>query len=159
MTAVGHPRPMPGARRAYRFPAFERTRLPNGIEVVVAPVRRLPLVTIRLVLDTGARQERREEAGLAGLAAAALAEGTTRLDSGALADEFERLGGALLTYATWDSTHVRSTVLSGQLEPALRLLAEVVRSPAFDAREVDRLKEERLAELLELRTEPRGLAD
>ena len=159
MTAVGHPRPMPGARRAYRFPAFERTRLPNGIEVVVAPVRRLPLVTIRLVLDTGARQERREEAGLAGLAAAALAEGTTRLDSGALADEFARLGGALLTYATWDSTHVRSTVLSGQLEPALRLLAEVVRSPAFDAREVDRLKEERLAELLELRTEPRGLAD
>ena len=159
MTAVGHPRPMPGARRAYRFPAFERTSLPNGIEVVVAPVRRLPLVTIRLVLDTGARQERREEAGLAGLAAAALAEGTTRLDSGALADEFERLGGALLTYATWDSTHVRSTALSGQLEPALRLLAEVVRSPAFDAREVDRLKEERLAELLELRTEPRGLAD
>jgi zinc protease len=159
MTAVTHPRPPAGARRPYRFPAFERTRLPNGIEVVVAPVRRLPLVTIRIVLDTGARQERREEAGVASLAASALAEGTNRLDSGELADAFEQLGGALLTYATWDATQVRSTVLSARLEPALRLLAEVVRTPAFNAREVNRLKEERLAELLELKSEPRGLAD
>ena len=159
MTAVVHPRPSAGPRRPYRFPTFERTRLPNGIEVVVAPVRRLPLVTIRIVLDTGARQERREEAGVASLAASALAEGTTRLDSAALADAFEQLGGALLTYATWDATQVRSTVLSARLEPALRLLAEVVRTPAFNVREVDRLKEERLAELLELKSEPRGLAD
>jgi zinc protease len=159
MTAAAHPRPAPGPRRPYRFPTFERTRLPNGIELVVVPVRRLPLVTIRLVLDTGARQEQRQEAGVGALAAAALAEGTTRLDSGALADEFEQLGGALMSYATWDSTHVRSTVLAGNFEKALRLLAEVVRTPAFNPREVDRLKEERLAELLELRSEPRGLAD
>jgi zinc protease len=117
------------------------------------------LVTIRFVLDTGARQERRGEAGVAALAASALAEGTTRLDSSALADEFEQLGAALQTYATWDATHVRSTVLSDRLEPTLRLLAEVVRTPAFSEREVDRLKQERLAELLELKTEPRGLAD
>lgn len=159
MSAIAHLRPLPGPRRPYRFPAFERTRLPNGVEVVVAPVRRLPLATIRLVLDTGARQEGRDKAGLAALAAAVLAEGTERLDSAALADEFEQLGGALLTYATWDATHVRSTVLSSHFEPALRLLAEVVRTPAFNEREVDRLKEERLAELLELKNEPRGLAD
>jgi zinc protease len=152
-------RPVPGQSRPYRFPAFERTTLPNGVELIVAPVHRLPLVTIRFVLDVGARQEARHDAGVAMLTAAALAEGTTRLDALALANEFERLGGALLSYATWDATHVRTTVLSHRLRDALSLLTEVVRTPALDEREVSRLKEERLAELLELKTEPRGLAD
>jgi zinc protease len=150
---------MPGPSRPYRFPAFERITLPNGLELIIAPVRRLPLVTIRFVLDVGARQEPRHAAGLASLTAAALAEGTERLDAGALAEEFELLGGSLSTYATWDATHARTTVLSNRLEPALSLLSEVVRTPGFAPREVERLKEERLAELLELKSEPRGLAD
>jgi zinc protease len=159
VTAPVITRPIPGPPRPYRFPAFERTRLPNEVELIVAPVRRLPLVTIRLVLDVGARQERRDQAGIATLAASALAEGTTRLDAGALADEFERLGGSLSAYATWDATHVRTTVLSSRVPEALALLSEVVRTPAFAPREVERLKQERLAELLELKSEPRGLAD
>ena len=159
MSAPPLARPTSGASRPYRFPAFERTTLPNGIELLIAPVRRLPLVTIRFVLDVGARQEPRAQAGVATLTAAAMAEGTTRLDAMALADEFERLGGALSSYATWDATHVRTTVLSSRLREALALLSEVVRTPSLPAREVNRLKEERLAELLELKSEPRGLAD
>ena len=159
MTAPVISRPRPGPPRPYRFPRFERITLPNGLELIIAPVRRLPLVTVRFVLDVGARLEPREQAGLASLTASALAEGTQRLDAGALADEFERLGGSLLSYATWDASHVRTTVMSSRLEPALALLAEVVRTPAFASRELNRLKEERLAELLELKAEPRGLAD
>lgn len=152
-------RPVPGRSRPYQFPSFERITLPNGLELIIAPVRRLPLVTIRFVLDVGARQEPRDVAGIASLTAAALAEGTERLDAGSLAEEFERLGGSLSSYATWDATNVRTTVLSSRLESALALLSEVVRKPAFAPREVERLKEERLAELLELKSEPRGLAD
>lgn len=159
MTPPVIPRPVPGPSRPYRFPSFERTSLPNGVELIVAPVRRLPLVSIRLVLDVGARQEPRSTAGVANLAAAALAEGTMRLDAAALADEFERLGGSLSSEATWDATQVYTTVLSSRLREALALLSEVVRTPAFTPREVERLKQERLAELLELRSEPRGLAD
>jgi zinc protease len=51
------------------------------------------------------------------------------------------------------------TALSEHLAPAFGLLGEVLRTPAFKAREVERLKGERLAELLQLRAEPRGLAD
>lgn len=152
-------RPVPGASRPYRFPVFERARLPNGLAVLVAPVRRLPLVSVRVVLDAAAREEARSHAGVAALAAGALAEGTTRLDANALADAFERLGSTLATYAGWDATQARVTVLSHRLDAALRLLGDVVRTPAFSPREVDRLRSERLAELLELKAEPRGLAD
>jgi zinc protease len=50
-------------------------------------------------------------------------------------------------------------VLSHQLPTAFELFAEVLREPAFPEREVERLKAERLAEILQLRAEPRGLAD
>lgn len=152
-------RPIPGPARPYRFPAFERHRLPNGIEILVAPVRRLPLASVRFVLDTGARDDEPARAGLATLAAAALAEGTPHLDGAALAEAFERLGGSLASFATWDAVHLRTTVLSARLRPAFRLMADVLRTPAFPLREVERLRQERLAELLELRSEPRGLAD
>ena len=39
------------------------------------------------------------------------------------------------------------------------LFAEVLLEPAFPERELARIKAERLADLLQLRTEPRGLAD
>ena len=159
MSAAVVTRPLPGPPRPYRFPSFERLTLPNGLELIIAPVRRLPLTTIRFVLDVGARQEEPALAGVASLMAVSLAEGTERLSASALAQEFERLGGALSSYATWDASHVRTTVLSDRLSRALLLLTEVVRSPAFAPREIERLRDERLAELLELRSEPRGLAD
>ncbi len=51
------------------------------------------------------------------------------------------------------------TALSEKLPPAFELLGEVIRTPAFRVREVQRLKAERQAELMQLRAEPRGLAD
>jgi zinc protease len=41
----------------------------------------------------------------------------------------------------------------------MRLVGEVLTNPAFPEREIERLKAERLAEILQLHTEPRGLAD
>jgi zinc protease len=51
------------------------------------------------------------------------------------------------------------TVLSSRLSDAMALLAEVVLEPAFPERELERLKAERQAEILQRRAEPRGLAD
>lgn len=152
-------RPLPDPPRPYRFPPFQRGRLANGVQILVAQVRRTPLVTLRIVLDAGAARDPLEEAGLASLTAQAVAEGTVRLDGALLAREFERLGGTLSTHISWDSAGVQTTVLRERSAAAMALLAEVVREPAFPEREVLRLRDERLAELLELRTEPRGLAD
>src|ERR1700721_1539810 len=41
----------------------------------------------------------------------------------------------------------------------MAVLGDVLMAPSLPAREVERLKAERLAELLQLRAEPRGLAD
>jgi zinc protease len=51
------------------------------------------------------------------------------------------------------------TVLASHFPQAFELFGETLLHPEFPEREVERLKAERQAELLQLRTEPRGLAD
>ena len=153
------PRPTPGPPRPYRFPTFVRDRLANGIELIVAPVHKLPMVTIMVIADAGAMAEPAGRAGVASLTARALLEGTQRRSAMELTERLESLGAATEAYADWDSAAVSMTVLSTKLVEAFDLFGEVLRDPAFPEREVERLKAERLAELLQLRTEPRGLAD
>ncbi len=152
-------RPKPGPPRSYRFPQFKDEMLPTGIRLITAPVAKLPLVTVLVLVNAGSTNEPRGKEGVAALTAAALLEGTTRFDGAELAERFEQLGTSLESGADWDSAFLKITVLSDKLDEATKLLGEAISSPLFPEREVERLKAERLAEILQLETEPRGLAD
>lgn len=143
----------------YRFPRFEIAALENGLRVIVAPVRKLPVVTALLLVDAGASTEPAGRDGVANLTARGLLEGTLRRSGNELTERFERLGGGVFAGADWDSADVGVTVLRSHLESALALLGEQVLEPSFPERDVARLRAERLADLLQIRTEPRGLAD
>ncbi len=152
-------RPQPGPPRVYHFPRFERRTLDNGLELIVAPVPKLPLVTVVVLVDGGAVCDPAGREGTAQLAAKLLIEGTEKSDGAELTERFERLGASIDAHADWDATTVTMTALSEHLPAAFALVGEVLRTPAFRMREVERLKAERRAELLQLRAEPRGLAD
>lgn len=152
-------RPGPGEPRPYRFPAFETRVLPNGLRVTVAPVHAYPVVTTLAVIEAGATRDPRDDEGLARLVTRALTEGTQHMDALALATRLEMLGTTLDTGADWDSAIAQLTALSSRIDDAMAVLAEVLRNPAFPEEELERLRAERLADLAQLRAEPRGLAD
>jgi zinc protease len=152
-------RPKAGPARSYRFPRFKDETLPTGVRLITVPVAKLPLATVLVLVDAGSTGEPRGKEGVAALTAAALLEGTTRLDGAELAEKFEQLGTSLESGADWDSAFLKITVLSDKLEEATKLMGEVISKPLFPDREIERLKAERLAEILQLETEPRGLAD
>lgn len=152
-------RPKSGPARSYQFPKFHSEVLPGGVRLLVAPIDKLPVITVLVVVDTGATSDPAGKEGVAMLTARALLEGSRRYDGAELAEKFEQLGTSLESGADWDSTFVKITVLSERLRPALALLGEVFTTPVFPDREVQRLKAERLAELLQIETEPRALAD
>jgi zinc protease len=152
-------RPVPGPPREYHFPAFERHTLDSGLHVIVAPVRRLPMVTAALVCDAGGAAELAAQGGIAQLTARALLEGTRRSDGSELTERFERLGASVSSSADWDAALVQLTVLTERFSDAMELLGEVVLEPALAHRDVERLRAERLSEILQLRAEPRGLAE
>lgn len=152
-------RPGPLNPRPYHFPRFERRRLANGMQLVVAPVRKLPVASVITLVDAGEVCCDRGREGLASLTAHLLLEGTVASDGAELVERFERLGTSAEAASDWDGAWMTLTSLREQLGPAIKLLGEVLRQPSFPQREVDRLKAERLADLLKLRAEPRGLAD
>ena len=127
--------------------------------MIVAPVTKLPLVTILAVFNSGASDDPPGYEGLAQLTAQLLREGTETRTGLEVVEGFERLGTSLETGADWDSTIVGMTLLRDHLTTGFPLFAEVLTSPVFPEHELERLKSERLAERMQILSEPRELAD
>jgi zinc protease len=140
------------------FPTITRRRLASGLLVLAARHGEMPVATATLVLRAGGTREPPGREGLAHLTAEALDTGTARHDGNALAWAFERLGVELETSASWDALVLRVHGPLARFEPALALLAEVARAPTFPHDEVERLRDEQAAAILQHRTEPRALA-
>jgi zinc protease len=151
-------RPGPGVPRDYQFPAVTRSTLANGLRIAVAPMPRLPIVTVLAVVDAGAERDPRGQEGIASLTARALTEGAGALDGAALTERFELLGSGLDAGSDWDDAVVHLSVTPARIEAAMVLLADVLRVPLFAERDIERLKAERLSDLLQQQVEPRGLA-
>jgi zinc protease len=152
-------RPTPGEPRPYDFPPIARSQLDNGLTVLVADLPGRPLLSASIILPVGAVDEPAAEGGAALLAARALTEGTERYDAVGLTEASERLGASLHAEAGWDATSIGVDVPTTRLEPALELLAEVLLRPTFPPDEVERLRDERLNDLLQAQADPRRRAD
>ena len=148
-------RPEPGAPRPYEFPSVGEQRLSNGLSLLVVDLPGRPLVSASAVVVGGAVEEPADKGGATVLAARALAEGTERYDAIALVEASERLGASLHAESGWDALSVSVDVPSDRLAPALELVAEVLLRPTFPASEVERLRDERLNDLLQARADPR----
>ena len=152
-------RPAPAQPRPYDFPAVQQQRLRNGLLVVLVDMPGRPLVSATLVVPVGAADEPPEDAGAAVLAARAMTEGTEQYDAVALTEAAERLGASIHAESGWDATSVGIDVPSARLGQALELLAEVLLRPTFPASEIERMRDERLNDLLQAQADPRRRAD
>ncbi len=152
-------RPVPGTPRPYAFPAVATHRLANGLTILLADLPGRPLVSASLIMANGAADEPPETAGATVLAARALSEGTERYDAIGLVEASERLGASLHAEAGWDALSAGVEVPAARLSAALELLAELVLRPTFPEHEVERLREERLNDLLQARADPRRRAE
>src|SRR3569833_180690 len=94
-------RPLPGPPREYHFPRFERRTLANGTKLVVAPVKKLPLATVIVLVDAGATCDPEGREGTAQLVAKLLIEGTQEFDGAELTEQLECVGAAIEASAGW----------------------------------------------------------
>ena len=152
-------RPASGAPRPYRFPDFVRHTLPNGLGVWLVPLADRELVSVQVLTDAGAATEDEAQGGIAALTAQLLVTGTRRLDAAAFAETAERLGIEVGSESSWDSARAGFTALGAHLEAGLGLLTEMLTEPRLDESEFDRLRAERLNDIMQARAEPGRLAD
>jgi zinc protease len=127
------------------LPPVTRVTLDNGLRLVVAEYRELPLVEIYAIVGAGAAQDPVGKDGLAAMTADALRRGAGDLSAEELAEAIESLGGDIGTQAGTDGTIVSAEFLSKDFAAGLDLLRQVVLDPTFARDEIRRAREEQLA--------------
>ncbi|MFN2614923.1 MAG: M16 family metallopeptidase [Actinomycetota bacterium] len=147
-------KPTPSAPRAFRFPAFERARLDNGLTVITCDVPGRPLVSMRLVLEAGAFNEPADIAGVATLSARAMTEGSKRFPGIAFAEAAESIGADVSADPSWETVTVGAGVSVSRFAEALELIAEAALHPEFPDAEIERLKAERLNQIRQADMQP-----
>jgi predicted Zn-dependent peptidase len=153
------PMPAIGQVADLDFPAVERARLSNGVEVIYAQVDTVPVTRVSVEFDAGYAADRADRLGAHSLMLDLLDDGTTTRSSTQLAEEEERLGATIQVGASMDRSSANLTAVTPNLAPSLTLLADVVRNPAFAPSEVERLRAQRLASLASERTQPNAIAN
>jgi zinc protease len=151
-------RPEPGAPPAGRFPAFQRATLGNGLQVILAERKAVPVVNLRLLVDAGYAADQGGIPGTARLAGDMLDEGTKTRSSLQISDELARLGASLRVQSDLDTTSVVLSALKANLDRSLDLLADVVLNPSFPPADFDRLKKLQLAAIEQEKVQPFGIA-
>lgn len=150
--------PQPTAPRPYHFPHITRETLANGLRILVAENRNAPLVSLRALVPAGADHDTAPLAGLASITADMLDEGAGNRDAIQLAEDVGLLGGALGTGADWDATYISLDVLSRNMEPSMQIFGDVTVRPTLPADGLERVRAERLNDILQQRNEPNAIA-
>lgn len=140
------------------FPTLQRATLKNGLKVVLAERKGVPVLDLRLRLEGGSATDTPKTAGLASLAMDLLDEGAGPRNAIELSEALQRLGSTLGTGAGQDVSVVSMTSLKPTLDSSLALLADVVVKPTFPAPDFERLKNQRLAGIKQEKNSPGGLA-
>ena len=142
-----------------QLPPIRRERLENGLELVVASRRGVPLASARIVFRGGASLDPAGRTGLAHLVALAARRGTARRSGEDIDLLVESLGADIGAGVDEDATYVGLSAPSEALPRCLEVLGDVAMAPTFPAREVARLRRREVASLAHDLDEPAVLAD
>jgi zinc protease len=144
--------------RAVNWPARTKTKLSNGLEVVLAESHTIPKFSGQLFFRAGNAAVADRAPGLAEMTASVVRTGTAKRTSRQIEEDLRRLGADLVTNAGQDTTAISFAGLSEFVDPLLQLVNELAREAVFPEGEFERERRQKLEEVKLERTEPGFLA-
>ncbi len=130
----------------------------NGSELLGALSDETPTVMLQFSLPAGTRYVAKGKEGLAQLTASMLQEGTTKRSMEEIQAELDKLGSVISVAATGYTTDVSVSSLEKNLEPTLKVVEEMLLSPAFKQEDFERVKEQALEGLVYEHQSPSWMA-
>ncbi|HET7294216.1 MAG TPA: pitrilysin family protein [Vicinamibacteria bacterium] len=141
-----------------RFPAFQRATLKNGLKLIVAERRAVPVVGFTLLADAGYASDQGGLPGTAKLAADMMDEGTKTRSALDISSALVRLGATLSTGANLDMTSVTLSALKANLDKSLEIFGDVLLNPSFPEKDFERLRRQLLAAIDQESVSPISMA-
>ena len=129
------------------MPEVRVDRLSNGITVASERLPHVESVSVGFWIKAGARNERRDEHGIAHLLEHMAFKGTTSRSAEQIAVEIENVGGEMNAATSMESTSYFARVLRDDLPLAVDILCDILTNSLFDADELQREKHVILQEI------------
>jgi len=133
--------------------------LTNGLQVVVVERHTLPLITLRLVVKSGAECDPPDLPGTAALVNGLLSEGTEHRTARQIAETIDSAGGVADNDVDWDSSYQSLSVLTDSTDLAFDLLSDMTAHPAFQPAEIERQRKQAISGLQVSQDDPAYVAD
>jgi zinc protease len=122
----------------FEIPRPERVELENGVVVLLLEDHELPLVEVTALVRAGSALDPAGKVGLADLAGEVLRTGGTETMTGDQLDDWlESRAAEVEVGVSPEAARVTLSSLKQDFPDALRVLADVLRRPAFDAKKLE----------------------
>lgn len=122
-----------------------KARLENGITLIVKEVHANPTVAFYATFPGGLRFEDPATNGVGNFTAAMLTMGTAKHSREDLAQETDEMAAGIGGFSGWNSSGVSGKFLSRFFDKGVNMLAEVVMTPTFPDKEIERLRKDIIA--------------
>ena len=150
--------PYPTEKVSFKFPTLQTATLSNGAKVVLAQRSDVPLVEMNFQFNFGYAQENNDELGFTNFMMDMLNEGTKKYSSLQFDEALDSLGSNLGFGSGLDTSVISLSSLKGNLSDTLDLAKEALISPTFPQAEIDRIKSQTLASIVQEENRPASIA-
>ncbi len=150
--------PVPGPSPKFTLPVAKQVKLANGLSVLLVERHNLPLVSATLFSLSGSELNPVDKPGLSSFTANMLGEGTTTRSSLKFSNDTDQIGATFGSEAGYSSAFLELTTLTWNAPDGFDLLADATLHPAFDAKEIERLRSRRITAVLQEDDEPGSIA-
>lgn len=130
--------------------------LKNGIRLVHQQVIS-PVAHFGVILNTGSRDEEKDEQGIAHFIEHVIFKGTKKRKAYHILSRIEDVGGELNAYTTKEETAVYATLLNEDYERSMELISDIVANSTFPEREMEKEKEVVIEEINSYKDSPSEL--
>jgi zinc protease len=138
---LGSTGPAAAQSTGVQAPTVTRTKLDNGLTVLVRENPSAPVVAMSLMLRLGTRTETRDVAGISNLLQLMAVRGTTGKSGTEIVEAAERMGGSIDAFADVDTSEIAVTALSRHGKEILELAAEVALTPTIGDSTIQAVKD------------------
>lgn len=124
---------------------IKRMMLSNGAVLLVSEAHQLPMVTLSIAFDAGARRDPKGKEGLAELTARCLSQGTRQLTAPEFDQKVDFMGSSVGINAGRDYATAGMTTLKKYQAETLKLLAGILLEPGLRNADIERKRAEQIA--------------
>ncbi|MBI5606433.1 MAG: insulinase family protein [Deltaproteobacteria bacterium] len=136
----------------------QKTRLPNGLTLIVSERNQLPTIHLQVLIRAGSTLDPPNLLGLANLVSELLPQGTTQRDATQISRQIESVGGSISASAESDYATISLAILKKDLPLGLSILSDILLNPAFSPQEIERKVSALKARLKRMEEDPNQVA-